>query len=87
MESAGAVLFTDTRGGGTEIRVELQYNPPSGFAGAYGAKLFGRDAQSEIETDCQRLKQYLEAGEVATVEGQPRGPSSKELSERRRERK
>jgi uncharacterized membrane protein len=75
VESAGSVQFTDApRQMGTEVRIELQYNPPAGFVGAYGTMLFGRDAHSVIEADCWRLKEYLETGEVPTTEGQPGGP-------------
>lgn len=79
VDSAGTVRFTDApRGLGTEVHIELQYNPPAGYLGAYGAKLFGRDARASIESDCFRLKQFLETGEVATSEGQPKGPADSE---------
>lgn len=74
VDSAGSVRFKDAPGGrGTELRVELQYNPPGGIVGATMAKLFGRDPQTEIEEDLYRLKQFLETGELATTWGQPRG--------------
>jgi uncharacterized membrane protein len=73
--SAGSVRFQDAPGGrGTEVRVELQYNPPAGIVGAQVARLFGREPEQEIESDLGRLKQYLESGELATTEGQPIGP-------------
>src|SRR4029078_777159 len=89
---AGSVRFKDAPGNrGTEVLVVLQYNPPAGLIGASIAKLSGRDAETEIESDLFRLKQYLEAGEVAITEGQPKGPSvsqrkpvsSEEISGRR----
>jgi uncharacterized membrane protein len=77
VDSAGSVRFADAPGArGTEIHVELQYNPPAGIVGAYVARLFGREPEQEIEADLGRLKQYLECGEVATTEGQPRGPQT-----------
>jgi uncharacterized membrane protein len=83
--SAGTVQFKDAPGHrGTEVRIHLQYCPPAGYVGAYGAKLFGRDARSAIEADCWRLKQYLETGEIATTEGQPHGQSD---SHSRRDRR
>jgi uncharacterized membrane protein len=83
VESAGSVLFADAPGDrGTEVRIELQYNPPAGFLGAYGAKLFGRDGQAMIEADCWRLKHYLETGEVPTTEGQSKGALPKKLFSR-----
>jgi len=33
----------------------------------------GQDAATEVREDLRRFKQLLEAGEVATTEGQPRG--------------
>jgi uncharacterized membrane protein len=74
VDSAGSVRFKDAPGGrGTEVHVELQYNPPAGLVGAYTARLFGREPEQEIEADLGRLKQYFESGEVATTKGQPRG--------------
>jgi uncharacterized membrane protein len=41
--------------------------------GAAVARLFGRDAETEIREDLRRFKQLIEAGEVPTTAGQPRG--------------
>lgn len=72
--SAGSVHFEDAGAGrGTHVRVKLQYSPPLGKAGAAVSKLFGRDAATEIREDLRRFKQLLETGEIATIEGQPRG--------------
>jgi uncharacterized membrane protein len=60
VDSAGSVHFNEAPGGGTEVRVELQYNPPAGFLGAYVAQLFGKEPQQEIEEDLERLKHALE---------------------------
>jgi uncharacterized membrane protein len=49
---------------GTEIVVELSYDPPLGAVGAAVAKLFGREPAQEISADLRRLKQVLETGEV-----------------------
>jgi uncharacterized membrane protein len=74
VDSAGSVQFKDAPGDrGTEIHVELQYNPPGGAVGAYIAKLFGKEPEQEIEADLIRLKHFLETGEIATTEGQPKG--------------
>lgn len=76
VDTAGSVQFKDAPGGrGTEVLVKLQYNPPTGMVAATILKLFGRDAETEIESDLFRFKQYLECGELAETEGQPRGPS------------
>ena len=74
VDSAGSVHFKPAPGGrGTEVYIELQYNPPGGALGATLAKLIGRDPGSEVEEDLRRLKQILETGEIATIAGQPTG--------------
>ena len=76
VDQAGSLRFCDAPGSrGTEIRVEMQYNPPAGVIGAYVARLFGREPEQEIAADLQRLRQFLETGEVASTEGQSRGGS------------
>jgi uncharacterized membrane protein len=70
--SAGSIRFTgDNRG--TTVRVRLQYNPPAGKAGAAIASLFGEEPRVQVREDLRRVKQLLEAGEIATTEGQPAG--------------
>lgn len=64
--SAGSVNFDDAPGRGTRVSVRLQYSPPGGKVGAAVARLFGRDAETEIREDLRRFKQLVEAGEVAT---------------------
>ena len=72
--SAGSVNFDAAPGGrGTRVTVNLQYSPPGGKVGAAVARLFGRDAETEIREDLRRFKQLVEAGEVPTTQGQPRG--------------
>jgi uncharacterized membrane protein len=64
--SAGSVNF-DAAGRGTRVTVHLQYSPPGGKVGAAVAKLFGRDAETEIREDLRRFKQVVEAGEVPSA--------------------
>jgi uncharacterized membrane protein len=72
--SAGSVNFDSAGPGrGTRVTVHLQYSPPGGKVGAAVAKMFGRDAETEIREDLRRFKQLIEAGEVPTNAGQPRG--------------
>ena len=72
--SAGSVNFASAAAGhGTRVTVHLQYSPPGGKVGAAIAKLFGSDPDTEIREDLRRFKQLLEAGEVPTTAGQPRG--------------
>ncbi len=58
---------------GTEVHVELNYNPPGGRLGAAIAWLFGEEPRIQMEDDLARFKQVMEAGEIATVQGQSKG--------------
>jgi uncharacterized membrane protein len=61
----GSVSFLPAPGGrGTEVRVEMQYEPPAGALGAAVAKLFGREPSQQIAGDLRRFKQVIETGEV-----------------------
>ena len=72
VDNAGSVWFTGVPGGqGTVVRVELKYVPPAGAAGAAVAKVFGRDADSEIEEDLNRLKSLLETGSLPEDQSGP----------------
>jgi len=71
--SAGSVTFQPARGDdrGTQITVTLQYEPPAGKAGALLASAFGREPSQTVREDLRRLKQLLEAGEIAKAAGWP----------------
>lgn len=72
--TAGSVHFASVRGGrSTEVAVHLQYAPPAGHAGAWLATLLGREPSQTIREDLRRLKQQLEAGEIARVAPDTRG--------------
>ncbi|MEH2459628.1 SRPBCC family protein [Nostoc sp.] len=58
---------------GTEVKVVLEYNPPGGALGATVAKLFGEEPEQQIGDELHRFKMLMEAGEIATTEGQPSG--------------
>jgi uncharacterized membrane protein len=61
----GWVKFVPAPGGrGTEVRVELRYDPPAGRLGRAVATVLGREPAQEIEGDLRRLKQVMEIGEV-----------------------
>jgi uncharacterized membrane protein len=63
--SAGSVNFDRAAAGfGTRVTVRLQYSPPGGKVGAAVARLFGRDAETEIREDLRRFKQLIDAGET-----------------------
>jgi uncharacterized membrane protein len=75
VDTAGAVHFKTAPGQrGTEVTVELQYLPPGGLPSALLAKLLGEEPEQQVREDLRRLKQLIEAGEVASTTGQPRGP-------------
>jgi len=72
--TTGSVHFVPAPGGrGSEVRVELTYDPPLGQVGAVIASLFGRSAEQEIAADLRRFKSLMETGEMPTTAGQPRG--------------
>jgi uncharacterized membrane protein len=61
----GSVRFLDAPAGrGTEVRIELRYDPPTGALGAAVARLFGTEPGQAIAGDLRRFKQVIETGEV-----------------------
>jgi uncharacterized membrane protein len=72
--NAGSVRFENgPTGHGTYVRVTMNYNPPAGKLGATVAQLFGAEPAQLIKEDLRRLKQIMEAGEIATIDGQTSG--------------
>jgi len=69
--SAGSVAFEPARGNdsGTQLTVTLQYQPPAGKFGKLVAQAFGSEPSQTIREDLRRLKQLLEAGEIAKAAG------------------
>jgi uncharacterized membrane protein len=75
--NAGAVTFLPAPAGrGTEVYVVIEYAPPAGVLGETIARLFGEEPNQQIKDDLWRFKQLMEAGEIATIEGQPSGTRS-----------
>ena len=63
--NSGSVRFKDAPGDrGTEIHVELHYQPPGGKVGALIAKLFGEEPEQQVKGDLRRFKQVMETGEI-----------------------
>lgn len=63
--NTGSVQFRDAPGGrGTEVLVELRYQPPGGKIGALIAKLFGEEPEQQVKGDLRRFKQVMEIGEI-----------------------
>jgi uncharacterized membrane protein len=72
--SAGSVRFKPAPGGrGTEVHVRLQYQPPFGKVGSALVWLLGHEPSQTIREDLRRFKRLVEAGELPTTAGQPRG--------------
>jgi uncharacterized membrane protein len=65
VDNWGSVRFDQAPGKrGTEVRVEIEYNPPGGALGAGIAKIFGQAPEQKIKDDLFRFKQVMETGEV-----------------------
>jgi len=72
--NAGSVQFKVAPGEqGTEVRVELDYEPPLGVVGAIFAKVFGEEPALQVQEDLRHFKHIMEAGEKPTTTGQPSG--------------
>jgi uncharacterized membrane protein len=68
--SAGSVTFEPARDDrGTQLTVTLQYDPPAGSFGAMVASAFGAEPSQTVREALRRLKQLLEAGEIAKAAG------------------
>lgn len=74
IDNSGFVRFQPAPAGrGTEVKVVIEYNPPGGAVGDAIAKLFGEEPKQQIGDELRRFKMLMEAGEIATIEGQPSG--------------
>lgn len=74
VDNSGFVRFKPATGDrGTEVKVVMEYNPPGGALTAAIAKLFGEEPEQQIGDELRRFKMLMEAGEIATTEGQPQG--------------
>jgi len=81
ISNAGTVRFEPATGGrGTVVTLEVNYEPPAGAIGVAIAKILGHDPDSRVREDLRRFKQLMEAGVIATVEGQPSGRASSSTS-------
>jgi len=74
VDNEGAVRFVPAPGGrGTEVHVELRYEPPGGALGATVAKMFGEEPGQQVQEDLRRFKQVVETGDVARSDASVRG--------------
>jgi uncharacterized membrane protein len=61
--NAGSVHFSDTRDGGTVVRVEMDVEIPAGKVGLVVARMFGEDPDREVREDLRKFKQLMETGQ------------------------
>jgi uncharacterized membrane protein len=74
IDNSGIVQFERRPGNrGTIVRVEIEYRPPGGVAGAVVARLFHASPEQQIYDDLHRMKQVIETGEVLRSDGSPEG--------------
>ena len=74
VDTAGSVRFRELGPSrGTEVRVNLKYDPPAGRVGTAIARLFGEAPEQQIRDDLRRFKETMEAGEIPTTRGQSHG--------------
>jgi uncharacterized membrane protein len=77
VEHEGVVSFEPAPAGrGTIVRVSMSYVPPAGKIGLQVAKVFGEEPAAQIDSDLRRMKQLIETGEIATIDGQSSGRRS-----------
>jgi uncharacterized membrane protein len=64
---AGAVRFKPAPAGqGTEVRVEMEYLPIGGAAGAAVAAIMGQSPEQQIHDSLREFKRLMEAGDLST---------------------
>ena len=74
VDNSGFVRFTPAPADrGTEVKVVLEYSVPGGAVTAAFAKLFGEEPEQQVGDELRRFKMLMEAGEIATTEGQSVG--------------
>lgn len=79
VRNEGAVRFVAAPGDrGTEVRVEISYDPPGGALGQALARFFGEDPRQQVDDDLRRFKQVFETGEVVRSDGAPGGKRARE---------
>lgn len=74
VSNSGCVRFRRAPGDrGTEVAIELEYQPPASAIGAAVTRLFGEEPLQQIKDDLRRFKQAIETGEVVRSDGTPEG--------------
>jgi uncharacterized membrane protein len=80
----GTVTFRSAPGGrGTEVRVELEYDPPLGKLGSKVAMLWREEPGQQVQDDLRHFKQVMETGEIVLSDAtKQRGPHPAKPNER-----
>jgi len=74
VDTAGSVHFTPAAGGqGTDVRVVLKYDPPTGQLGATLARWLGQAPEQLVEDDLRNFKRVMEGGGQPAAQGQTSG--------------
>jgi hypothetical protein len=68
VRNSGAVRFRDATNGGTDVQVDISYDPPLGALGVAVAKIFGDAPDQEVSADLKRFKEIMESGQGAVGE-------------------
>jgi len=55
------------------VTLSMKYDPPAGKLGDSVASWLGECVADELDEGLRRFKQIAEAGEVPSIQGQPRG--------------
>jgi uncharacterized membrane protein len=74
--NAGTVRFREAPGGrGTEVRVDIEYDPPFGKLGSKVAMLWREEPGQQIQDDLRHFKQVMETGDIVVSDAtKQRGP-------------
>jgi len=74
--NAGIVRFMPAPGGrGTEVRIDLEYDPPFGKLGSKVAMLWREEPGQQVQDDLRHFKQVMETGEIVLSDAtKQRGP-------------
>lgn len=77
IQHAGSVRFLDAPAGrGTEVHFNVEYLPPAGYVGKFGAKLLrliGKAPRNDVREGLRNFKRLMETGELPKADGQARG--------------
>ncbi|MFP4599886.1 MAG: SRPBCC family protein [Persicimonas sp.] len=87
IQNEGMVEFKPSPDGdGTEIHAHIVYYPPAGKVGQTIGRFLKGTSEQLIKQDLRRFKQFMEIGEVPTVDGQTSGRTEPPQGRRMRSR-